>query len=590
MRKIILLTGLVLCANILNAQGVKGFVKSLSKGIGKAFTEKTADLNGVVAEARFVGNLYPKSLNTQSEDDLLFDNIWKDGANLVAIRFWKKGGIAFYEIDGTVKADDKPLEYVGNGYYGIIVTKVKPYAISIETSSGQKVQLTVKPTFPVKIVSAHEEIDLKTGFNVKFTNPAGSENSNIRLALMSRPSITQNSWATLNYFRSADEIKITDALLKSRSYEKFKTGDSYILAERYVLDQPVIRGVGEVRLLSLAWDYAPVKVNGPGFSSDAIAKEKDGVTADPRTVQVTRQKGKAKETPYQMGFSIYSSGLYYSPPLSRLKKVAIISFTVRAVGLSQEQTRRWTTQDVNVSYEEHYDYTQKTTTTTIMEHTEVSRQEFPEFPKEAWDRLRDKMYNDLVQTLKNEGTETVDVEQVLAAPSYTDFLDVDDTLTKKYYQSSYKGLKKIAGSGFKKSLMLMFGSPQKRLMKELGVDGLMTVTIDVSMPWGEMTLMPKVNFLITGQPNGYENIGNTKYAEGNIWGDGVDVNKMKTVQEVIEVNDKGKKVKKKVDVYPGDALEAVVRTESIFNAWSDAFQKMKQAETLSGYDGVWNQK
>ena len=581
---------------------LKGLAKTMTKGIGNALTKKTADLNEVVAEARYISNLYPKSLKAYtSEEEMLFENIWKDGANIVAVRFWKKGGIAFYEIEGTIKMDGEPMPYINSGYYAKTITDSKPHTISIETTSGQKAELKIKPTFPIKVVSPNKiEVDMEKDLTVQLTNPAGSENTGVRLAVFTKPTISQTGWTTIDYFKSLDKITIPAAiLLKARG--GFKLTDSYLLAERYSLEMPEVSGIGEVRLLSLAWDYAPIKAKNLGAAGTPSSKEKDGViTAPGAGISINRNEEKSKSG-YKMAYNI--SNLGYATnirPLKQAKKLAVIGFTVRGIALTQEQTHNWTTTNTSVTYEEHSDYTEKTTTTTTTEWSETVKKQFPEFPKKDWDALTAGLFKSFEQTMKEQGIEIIPVEKVLQSNSYKDFPEVPDNLTETGYTSSYKGLKNIFGGGFSKGILAAVGSPQRRLMKELGVDGTVTVNVDMAMPWeGKTTLQPRLEYSILGNVNGYETFP-CPYAKGKISGDGVDIQKLTETKEIDEVKTSTKDgivtetktgKKKKTKVYTSDALEKVIRKDLIFQAMTESLTRMKEEEDKSGYfNELWKLK
>jgi hypothetical protein len=471
----------------------------------------------------------------------------------------------------------------------------------METTSGQKAQLTIKPALSVKILSpSKDEVDLEKDLTVKFKNPPGCENTGIHLYVFSKPTVTQNGWTGIDYFKSADQITIPAAIvLHSRG--GFKVTDSYLLAERYSLETPEVPGIGEVRLLSLAWDYSPFKAKNLGSAPSPTQKEKDGVsTATGAGISINSKEGKGSDA--KMAYNIHNYGYATNiRPLKQAKKLAVIGFTVRATALNQEQTHNWTTTNTSVTYEEHYDHTNKITTTTTTNWSETVKKQFPEFPKEYWDNLTEELYKGFEQSMKAQGIEIIPVEKVLQSVSYKDFPGVPDTLTVEAYSSSYKGLKNIFGGGFTKSVLASaFGSPQRRLMKELGVDGTVTVNVDMAMPWeAKTTLMPKFDYSILGNVNGYETFP-CAYAQGSIRGDGVDIKKLTETKEVDEVKTSTKDgivtevktgKKKKAQYYTHDALEQVIRKDEIYKELGESLSRMKDEEDKSGYfNELWKLK
>lgn len=540
--------------------------KRMAKAVGGAFTDKTDDLSAAMVEVRFIRNLYPKGMTNGTEEDILLGDLWKDGQHLVTLRCWQQGAVKLYEIEGTVKVDGEVVPYAGSGMYAKVVSDLKPHTFTVETKKGLKYEFTAKPGAEIRIESPREsEVDASQPLEVRLSNPPGSENSMVRLALQSRPSVTQKSWATLVGAKSADQFTVPAICFRRRPAQgNLLDGSSHLLAERWQVEIQPGEGVASVRTVSIAWDVAPVKVKGTKAANDTSVRGKDGEWITSQGIFLSREAAKDR-----MPYYLMVSDAYYTQPLSRLRKVAIVSFNVRATKLTQVETKEWTTVDKQVYGTM---LTGATVVTTTTKHQGTFKQKFPEFPKEWWDAMTEGLYKDTVEVLQGAGVEVVPIEQVLKSPSYALLRDMPDEITETEYTSTYGGLRNIYGGSGRAAVGGAFaGLSQQQFLKEIGADGIMTVTVDLAMPWGELSLRPRVQLNITGLPNGPQVMG-TCFAAGQIQGDGTDVRKLQVSK----------------DTYAPDVLEKCIRRDAIREAFSEALRRLKEAEDKAGYAETWS--
>jgi hypothetical protein len=166
------------------------------------------------------------------------------------------------------------------------------------------------------------------------------------------------------------------------------------------------------------------------------------------------------------------------------------------------------------------------------------------------------------------------VEQVLAAPSYKALEPIPDEVTEVQVEKSWGGTKNLIPTSFTamvKNISSTFASDRldARLVRELGVDGIISVTIDLSMPWEEFSLSPRLAYRITGAPNGYT-MGPTVFAQGVIEGDGVALDEARMdAQHVMEV------------------LPKVIRREDLKAAVDLSLKKLAALEKEKGYEALW---
>ncbi len=583
---------ILLTVNNYNTLNAQSFLKKLAKSLSSIGTEKTSSLKDASVTARYWGNCYSPALKIATGEELYLSDIWEEGANIVSITFYKAKGVGSYEIDGTVKVNGQDMPYMGNGLYAIKVKDNQPKTINVQTSTGEKMEITVKPVAAVEILEPkNSEVDTKKDMTVKLKNPAGSENTQIMVALYSKPTLTQYSWHTINYFRSANEIHIPAFAFASGHDNKFDyvKGDSHILVERFTVNPEKTEGVCEVRNISCYYATAPIKANiqkAEWFPAKDTRKE-DGydITENENGIQIGRMPGSEKDEPYLPGVNVMKLNMMDGIPFVKARKMAVISFTTRATQLTKTTETYQTVHKTEVSG----DWITDTWTT----YKNCFKIQFPELPVEYWQNINDAMYKDLEKQMKEKmNIELVPIETVLNAKSYQDLKEVQDSLTDEIYIGTYKGLKKI----YKNNLVSIFGGytgPQKRLMQELGVDGVITIDLNLTMSLDgadapkhsreyNFTLDPSLTYNIFGPPNGTE-YAPTTYSYGFSSGKGLS---LLTLGEKVG---KGKKDGQLYSFKP-DVLVKASRAHEIIKALTDSWMKMKKEEEKLGYNKLWESK
>ena len=74
---------------------------AIGKFAGGFLTATTADLSVCAVQGMYMSNLYPQDTKTV-EMDYVGDQ-WKEGRAGVAVSFYKRDGIGFYKVDGTIR-------------------------------------------------------------------------------------------------------------------------------------------------------------------------------------------------------------------------------------------------------------------------------------------------------------------------------------------------------------------------------------------------------------------------------------------------------------------------------------------------------
>jgi hypothetical protein len=514
-------------------------------------TATTADLSLCAVQGMYISNLYPRDTKTIEMDYV--GEQWKEGRSGVAVSFYKREGLGFYKIDGTITLDGDTLKYISNGVYSTYFDKNdgKPKKISISTSSGQKAEFTIQPPKPVKLVSVNgastnASVDVTKDMTLEFDN-APSEQASVRVAMIIN-SLGIRSFSDIGVFKLAKTIKIPAAAFKNTMVSaseqgavSISAGSNYVLVERYDVAANRIPGVGASQSVSMGWSWMPVNVTGdvstiPGFKVD----------------------GKISNANGEMEYSASKPNAYFGKPISKGKKFAITSLSVRGT-LYQSQTTSSSSTVGNVT----------TTTTT------TRTWQFPKVPVEYWDRVLDNLYKDVSGLLKDEyGISIIPIEQVVSAPQYKELEEIKDEYTKVEISRSYKGTKNLLPTrldNILKSISTTFASdrPEARLMRELGVDGLIAVTVDLSLPTdrSEITLAPRMAFRIIGPPNGYI-AGPTVYAQGVVHDEkGVPFSE----SELKDIN----------------VLNKIIRKDDLMLAMKKALKEQDAKEKEMGYTAIW---
>ncbi|NKB70148.1 MAG: hypothetical protein GKR89_23995 [Candidatus Latescibacteria bacterium] len=527
--------------------------------VGGLLTQATADLSTVSAQVRFIRNLYPAETMT-TEVKYVGPELWQQGSNTVVINFLKREGVGMYSIDGTVSVDGVELPHLANGVYALKLDAgdLAPKTFEISTSSGQRASFTVGPTDPIGIKSVNGQregatVNLKEDLVLELDNPPGTGDSEIRVMLMGEIMGTR-AWADVGIFKSADRLVIPQvAFMHPAGSLGPNMGPSYMLVERFAVAPSQVEGFGAAQIISSSWDCVPVNVEGDLDLGIVGQRANLGLTS----------RGDIESEQGNIKYEVSKPNAFLGRPFSTGKKFAVVSFTVRATKLSQSRTSS------SSSTSSYGSYSVTTTTTT------TETRQFPQLPEVFWDNLVEEMYADFEATLTNNwDVELIPVERALQAPSYAGLEPIDDGITTVEVEKSYKGTKNLIPTtlgALMGSISSTFASDRidARLIRELGVDGIIAVTVDLEMPWDEFTLSPRMSYRISGPPNGYV-VGPTIYGQGVVSGPGVPLDEAKLQADDIL-----------------DVLATIVRQDELIAAFAASLSYLQQEEVKQGYEEIW---
>ncbi len=141
--------------------------------------------------------------------------------------------------------------------------------------------------------------------------------------------------------------------------------------------------------------------------------------------------------------------------------------------------------------------------------------------------------------------------------------------------------------------------------KELGVDGIMMVTVDLAMPWGMVGLQPRVTIETLGPSSTYE-IPHSSYGNARIEAAAFDLAKlakrsdgpppaggaavmlMSKASAQLMALGQALSVHYERYVVGPDALDQCVQKDAILAAFAEAIDKVQKAEVADGYPAVWS--
>jgi len=525
MKKLLVLSVLLLSCGLTQAQ-------MLSKLATKALTKKKSDLSEISATVGYYQNLYPAETATLTVKYM--KKSWKPGASYVGVTLLNKSGIGIVSLDGEVKIDGKVVPESGSGVYMLVVdaSDLGPKTVEIKSAKGQMATFTVKPV-PVPAIktvngkASDFEIDLTKDLELELDIQPEAKNIPIALAMIVKIPFGKDfsnfllakPAAKMTIPKEALRSKMISGGFKSKSIVKFEA-KNFLRLESF--QEEYIKGTafGAVRIVNGAYATVPCKVIGKDASHNII--------------YIT---GKSDKKQGKFEFMADKPNSYYAAPLTNLKKVGLASLSVSGVLFKQTTSKSTST-----------NYATNTITTT----TTITTYKFPELPDATWNNLLNTLYADFEANLKAYGIQMEGPEKIIAHPAYEQFFTDEDTLTTVLVQKNYKKTKRLSPTTIGEVLSSATSTytadmPQYRIMKDLNLDGLVVLSLDLRV--GDdgkkhVVLHPVLTYQIYGRPNypAYSMI--TPILRGTITGQGIsfskkelnDPNCLKTIAQTNNLN------------------------------------------------------
>jgi|GEM_PF-606881 len=536
---------------------VKNFnpMKSLGKLAGNLLTSTTDDLSTLSMQVMYMQNLYPSETETIETE---YFGFWEPKMDMCGVMFLKKEGVGMSKIDGTVEIDGNNIDHVANGFYGGIVSENSgSHKINIQTVKGDQAAITAEPIEPIEIITVNgvpkgevAEINMDEDLVLELKHPQGGTDD-FYVAVLGKV-MGIRGFNEIGYFKSVDKITIPKEAFKhtATTAYKFEQGSNYLLVQRTketIVDLPAL---GAAQVISGAMDWTPINLVGDqktflGVGMDEYNAQYKEKTKDDFEVQANKPNA------------------FWGPPLSHPKKLAMASFVVRATELKQKQVKTSTSTSTigNV----------RTTTTT----TTITTKTFPEVPEVFWDQLVNEFYQKFEAALLSEmNVELVPIEKTMQAKEYDNLFAIDDTVSVEVVVKPYKGCKLLLPTTMSemweaRTSTFPNDKPEVKLMKELGVDGIISVTVDCAMAWEDGALSPRMSFRIDGPTNGYK-VGPTTYANGLITGPGQGISETaKSSDDIVQ------------------QLHQIMNVDKLVALFKESMEGLKADEQGKGYEKIW---
>lgn len=542
-------------------------MKLISKATGAIFKAKAkSDLNDVALSVGYASGLVPKS----QVDFATKTPGWETCGEGVSVFFLNYNGIGFTDTDGDVKVNGEKLKKAGMGTYfkGYGADKRGPKQIQVTSSTGDNVDITIEPAAPLEIISVN---GVKKGGDIIIT---GKEDIVIELK---GGDADPNSELYVEMIISAMSLKVQSHLFPSKptnrivipkeALKNFENSPLPIIKKNTLSVTRVKNELiyntdaGIIQKTATFSDFTPVLMDGD-FSGGSL------ITNSFSKKKNTSVTSKFKTVEGEYNVKLNKGNAYTHPPTSRMKNVGIMSFVVRG-NLFKKKTTTSTTRKTN------FNVTTITTTRTTVSAW------FPELTDNTWQLFANKLYDKLEATLKQKyGINVIPVDKVISSKAYSSMKPVKDTVTKTFVEKGAYGTKRMLSTNFRdilKDIKTTFAGDHsnEKMMRELGLDGLIAVTVDLDFELKTKKLNPVIK-IVAFSPNVTYRTGG-KYFEMNF------STKAKQVKDVNSYN--------AIVGGPEDVIYKVIKGDDFFNAFDLAMKELRKGEgENSAYFKIWKDR
>jgi hypothetical protein len=444
----------------------------MAKGMSGALTdESNSDLGKTAISIFYQAHLHPQSIMrypTKTPG-------WETCGDAVYAGFTNRNGVGLSSTDGQFKVGDALVEPAGYGtfFHGFKPEQRGNKQVTITSSQGQKVDISIAPGAPLTIKSVDgkakgEEIviDGSKDIVIELENGDADPKSNIHVQLICKVVGTPVIFDVI-VTKAKNTIYIPKEAFKNfeGSPSPF-SGKNTLIVNR--VTETILEGTdaGAIRTLSAYMDWMPITLEGDIAKGSVMTS---GFDESKNTVIAIDLS-----TTGEYGFEGKKDGPYSSPPVKLIKNVAVASFIVKGNLTAEETTTGggW-----------------KTTTTKY----------FPKLQDETWQKLVEKLYAEMSADLKTEmGWNILPLNRVVNAESYAYAKPIEDGSTDTKVEVGAGGTKRIlttTGEDWFKDMGISFVSDfvASRLTKELGVDAVLAITIDLDFDFQSEGLNPRIS-------------------------------------------------------------------------------------------------
>ncbi len=454
-------------------------MKALQKGIAGGVTNgSNPDLGNAAISVFYQAHLHPQNI-------MRYPTAipgWETCGDAVFAGFTNRTGMGLSSTDGEFLMDGVSIAYSGAGTYfqGFKPDKRGAKNITITSSDGDKVDLTLDPGTPLEIKTIdgktkEEEVVIDGTKDIVIELVDGDADPQSRLHVQL---ICKLVGTPILYDVIVTKPKNTIVIPKE-AFKNFEGSPSPFIKKNTLIVNRVTEKIldktdaGAIRTMSAYMDWRPVSVEGDLSKGNMITMGFDSTKNTQISINLS--------TTGEYKFKASKSGPYTSPPIKLMKNVAVGSFVVRG----------------NMT---------ATKTTTEGDWLVTRKKWFPEYSEATWKNLTEKLYEDFKAKLETEfGMNILPLDKVVNSEAYAYAKSVKDGASQNFVEIGAGGTKRIltttTGDVYK-DLSITFPGDfvAERLVKELGVDAVLAVTIDLNFNYQTEGLDPKIT-IVAYAPN-----------------------------------------------------------------------------------------
>lgn len=540
-------------------------MKLISKATGALIKAKPkSDLSNVALSIGYAANLIPKS----QLDFATKTPGWETCGDGVSVFFLNYEGIGFTDTDGDVKVNGKKLEKAGMGTYfqGSSPDKRGTQKVVINSSDGDLLDIEIEQAAPLEIISVNGIpkggdiiIDGKSDVVIELKGGDTDPNSELYVEMI----ITAMSLKVQSHLypsKATNKIVVPKEAFKNFENSPLPILKKNTLSVTRVKNELIYNSVvGVIQKTATFSDFVPVLMDGDfsggNLLKNAFKKDKN-----------TNASNKFKTIEGEYNVKINKGNPFTHPPLEKMKNIGISSFVVRG-NLQKEKTT------VSTSTTTNFNIKTITTTTTHI------KKWFPKLTDDTWQRFVDNLYDQFKNKLLEENVNVVDVNRVLKAKAYSEMKPILDTVTQTFVEKGAYGTKRLIKTGaidYIRDLKTTFAADQTnhKMMTELGLDGLIAVTIDLDFDLESAGLNPVVKIAAFSPNVSYRMAG--KYFEMDF------STKAKSLKEAGKYN---------ALVGPEQAIYKIIKGDELMNAFKLAIDELKRGEKENpAYHRIWKER
>lgn len=457
-------------------------VKALKKGLVGSMSEGgNSDLGTAAISVFYQAHLHPQGIMrypTKTPG-------WQTCGDAVFAGFTNRSGIGISSTDGSFTVDGEAVSHAGMGTYfhGFSPDMRSAKQVVIKSSNGDEVVVEVGPAAPLEILSIDGKakgepltVDGSKDIVIELKNGAADPNSKLHVQLICKLVGTPVIYDVI-VTRAKNTIYIP-----KEAFKNFEGSPSPFAKENTLIVNRVVEKVipdtdaGAIRTISAYMDWRPITMAGDIAKGSIMTAGFD----ESKNTNIDIELSTSGE--YQ--FDLRKDGPFTSPPVKLMKKAAIASLVIRG-NLDDTQNQR-----LMVKHEGEY-----------KNAINEANKWFPELSATTWQRLADKVYDELTARLSTElNLDMVPIEQIVQSESYKYAKPVKHSVSRTFLEMGAKGSKRILTSSsvdLFQDLGITFGADfvSQRLVNEFDLDVVFAITIDLNFDFDSEGLDPKVSLV-----------------------------------------------------------------------------------------------